>query len=244
MTRLPGGRWLAQPAPRIPAWQPCLPALQLKSIIQIILAWWHGSVAVMNSSEARKGRTHAPLITVADVCFLPGPLFVPRPRPAPTSPGMSCPTDASSRARCIQPTLDGVAQLMGAQPSPMSPTTTHAASHYPTLPGPQITQSSLQRGKDDPLPKKPGLPWLWRAGERGCGGAGWMEPRPAPYPLAAPALWGPDPAFCWGKPPWARGAGAAPWLGQACRSQGSRRETGSCPASPPPRGHCQSPQPG
>lgn len=48
-------------------------ALQLKGIIQIIPAWRHGSVAVMNSSEARRGRAHTSLITVADASSLPQP---------------------------------------------------------------------------------------------------------------------------------------------------------------------------
>lgn len=78
--------WLAQPAPHIPAGQPCPPAPWLKSIIQIILAWRHGSVAVTNSSEARRARAHAPLITGAGACLLPQPPPHTEPQPAPTSP--------------------------------------------------------------------------------------------------------------------------------------------------------------
>lgn len=80
-----------------PMGQPCPPALWLKSIIQIILAWRHSSVAVMNSSEARRGRAHTLLITVADVCFLPQP---PPRTETPTSTHI--PRDIVS-PRCIVP---------------------------------------------------------------------------------------------------------------------------------------------
>lgn len=84
--------WLAQPAPHIPTGQPCPPAPWLKSIIQIILAWRHGSVAVTNSSEARRARAHAPLIAGAGACLLPQlPPLTLRPQPAPTCPGHPVP---------------------------------------------------------------------------------------------------------------------------------------------------------
>lgn len=67
--------------------------------------------------------------------------------------------------------------------------------------------------------KMPGLPWLWRAGERGCSGAGLRELCLALYPSAAPMPWGPDPTFCWSKPLWAPGAGGDPQLGQERRDR-------------------------
>lgn len=145
--RAPGPCWgcLAQPAPPIPAGQPCPPAPWLKSIIQIILAWRHGSVAVTNSSEARRARVVN--YWSRRLPPSPAPSSHQDPQPASTSRGAPCPPNTSPRwAQCTRLMLDAMAQLMGARPGPEPPATACAVPQYPRLPGPQITRISLQRG--------------------------------------------------------------------------------------------------
>lgn len=119
---------LAQPAPHIPPGQPCPPAPWLKSIIQIILAWRHGSVAVTNSSEARRARAHA-------LCVITGAgaRLLPQPPPHTETPRQHPHPEVSPRyitlwAQCSWLMLDAAAQFIGARPGPVPPATACAVS--------------------------------------------------------------------------------------------------------------------
>lgn len=189
------GRQLAQPTPHVPMGQSCPPALRLKSIIQIILAWQHSSVAVMNSSEERRGRAHTLLITVADACFLPRPL--PHTK-TPTSTRIS--RDIMS-PRCII-TVD-TAQLMGAQTDPVSPPQCTLLPVTPGCQDPKLQGALLSMVKMTPQKARPAT-----ALESGGKEEWWARVDGAVPNTIHPSFnstKGPDPTFCWGKPPWARG---------------------------------------
>lgn len=136
-----GGGW-SSPCPASPGDSP---ALQLKGIIQIIPAWRRGSVAVMNSSEARRGRARTSLITVADACCLP------RPSPSAKTPGSTrIPGDTTS-PRCAVPV--GTVHLADTAPgSAARPCTSHRDPHCPGCQHPKVQGAPFSMVKVDHHP--------------------------------------------------------------------------------------------
>lgn len=139
--------------------------------------------------------------------------------------------------RCIIPvdTVHQYSTVQGGTDRPCAPTMTYAAPHYPRLPGPQITRSSLEHGEDDPA-KSQACHSFGEWGKGGMVGQGGWSCAQHHAPPVAPAPRVPDPTFCWGKSPWALGM-ELPHAGTGLQvtTQGDRGRQDQT-ALPPPRG--------